>query len=151
MKMYRFLLIFLCIAFLVSCDSLSPIELDGSDDLNIKDTRIDDISELEATYVVTNTTREEKMYGFSSGCQYGFKIERNGKTLFDIRDQLFCTAALTSFTLQPGESKSFPISFEYLSSDVYKKTGPLIRGKYKLVAFLLGDQGAEASQEFALE
>lgn len=151
MKRYYFFLILLCAIFLVSCDSLSPIQLEGTDDLNIKDVRIDDISELEATYVVENNADEVVTYSFSSGCQYGFKIERNGKTLFDIRDQLVCTTVLTSFTLQPGESKSFPISFEYLASDVYEKTGPLIRGKYKLVAFLLDDQGAEASQEFALE
>lgn len=135
--------------FITNCDPISSTDSEVVDALIIKKEQIADLRELEATFTVKNSTSGVQQFGFSSGCQVGYKIKEGDAVIFDSRQFFLCTQALTSFKLDPGEVKQFLISFKYLADDL--KELPELEGKYSLSAFLLNKQKHEASAEFIIE
>lgn len=50
--MYRFIIFILCVGCFYGCDPFTSVELNSSEVLNIKDTRIDNLGELEGTFII---------------------------------------------------------------------------------------------------
>lgn len=121
---------------------------DGSFRLILKNATVESIPDVEAEFTLVNKTLQNQTFGFSSGCQFGFTVERGEEVIFDSRQNLLCTAALTSFTLQPGENKTFPISFNRFGSSTEDDLQDIQSGKYTLTAFLLNEQSPEISKSF---
>lgn len=66
----------------------------------------------KATYSVTNNGTKSETWQFNSGCQFNVSIvDDRGQTVRSLADNRFCTLALTSFTLAPGQSKVFTADF----------------------------------------
>jgi len=133
----------LLIFFLASCNVLNFSEGEVTTDLKLESDEISNIQDIEATFTVRNGTDEAKTYSFNSGCQSAFKVLKEGKEVFDASKNVFCTAALTSLTLQKKESKVITIP-KYFDVE-------LAPGKYTFKAFLIGyENEVEASKEFVV-
>lgn len=111
-------------------------------ELDIKKEKITDLHDIEAEFKLTNISKKQVTYSFSSGCQSGYKIKRNDDVIFDSTKNLLCTMALTNIILKPEESKTIPISLES------RDNKELAKGIYTLKAFLLDSNGVEISASF---
>ena len=160
----RPLYVFLSALLLMGCDTfqstggLSDDDLTGQvqEDnfvLEIDETRVADLKKQFAVFRIVNTSPEAKIFSFRSGCQFAFTLELEDELLLDSREGIFCTAAPTSFTVQPGETKEFNIDFD---SARYSKRisdidiGSNRAGRYTLTAFLRDDQSPELSVKFVV-
>lgn len=126
----------------------APDNVEGPNhlDLEIESDEVEQLTNLEAIFTVTNVSEEEQTYRFSSGCQYGYTISQDEEILFDSRKNIFCTQALTAFSLEPGESKDFSISLANMEEPETMESGT-----YQLNAFLLDDQTPTVSQSFEIQ
>lgn len=142
--------LFLTLFLFSSCDSvpfLSSNEEEGpvQYELELNSEQISQLSHLEATFTVTNVSDEDQNFSFSSGCQYGFTVSKDKSIIFDSRDHIMCSQALTSFTLKPNDSKNFDIELSNAGD-----LEPLEQGTYRLNAFLLDDQSPAVTQSFTI-
>jgi len=112
-------------------------------ELEITSDKIKHLEDVKAQFKLKSLSVKEVIYGFPSGCQFGYTITKNEKTLFDSRKNLGCTAALTEIRLQFGETKTFPISLDIFGIDKSFDTGI-----YELNAFLLENHTPEISASF---
>jgi hypothetical protein len=88
-------------------------------------------SPREVIFSVTNTGSESVEFNFTSGCQVKFVLlDDEGNTAYDSESNTGCTAALSSFTLQPEEVKVFDIKEEWIPDS--------ISGSYILRSELIG-------------
>lgn len=136
---------------LLSCDTdnlLTSLKMTDTVqiELNIKSEEIKRLEEISAQFKLKNISDKKVVYGFPSGCQYGYTVTKNNSTIFDSRKKLFCTAAFTQLKLEPGQTKSFPISLDRF--DINEK---LDKGVYKLQAFLLQDHTPKISASFKVK
>lgn len=109
------------------------INFDSGDlttDLELGDTEITNVQDIDATFTVRNKTDETKEYSFSSGCQISFIITKDGTKIIRSEENLFCTMALASFKLEKDESKTFELP-TYFDID-------LKPGTYTIKAYLIG-------------
>jgi uncharacterized membrane protein len=109
------------------------INFDSGDlttDLELGDTEITNVQDIDATFTVRNKTDETKEYSFSSGCQISFIITKDGTKIIRSEENLFCTMALASFKLEKDESKTFELP-TYFDID-------LKPGTYSIKAYLIG-------------
>jgi hypothetical protein len=84
------------------------------------------------TYTVTNTTGASITWQFSSGKQFDVDVINSaGKVVKHWSDGRYFTMALTSFTLAPGQSKTFNIEVELKDAQ-----GLQLSGAYSLKAYL---------------
>lgn len=120
----------LFVVLLVFCDSLNFGEENLNADLEIENTKISKVSDIEATFTVKNETDKTKGYGFSSGCQVSYLITLNGSKRFKADGNLVCTQALSGFELAPQETKK-------LKLPTYFDTN-LEPGNYTIKAYLIG-------------
>ena len=158
--MTKFLNLMLILLLFSSCDDIlttSSKEADSSltskkmtdtlhMELTIESEHISSLADIKAQFKLTNLSVKEVIYGFTSGCKYGYTVTKNEKTLFDSQKNLACTAALTEIRLKLGETKTFPISFHIF--DINKK---LDKGIYELNAFLLENHTPEISALFEVK
>lgn len=112
---------------------------DLTTDLELEDTEITNVKDIDATFLVRNKTDETKEYSFSSGCQVSFLITKGDTKIIRSEENLFCTMALTSFKLGKDESRSFKLP-TYFDID-------LMPGTYSIKAYLIGYE----DEVFALE
>lgn len=103
---------------------------DLTTDLELEDTEITNVNDIDATFTVSNKTDETKEYSFSSGCQVSFLITKGDTKIIRSEENLFCTMALTSFKLEKDESKTFDLP-TYFDID-------LVPGTYSMKAYLIG-------------
>lgn len=124
---------------LVSCNVINLGSGDLSTELELGDTVITNVQDIDATFSVRNKTDETKEYSFSSGCQVSFIISKNGTKIIKAEEKLICTRALTSFKLDKSESKTLELP-TYFDID-------LKPGTYTIKAYLIGYE----DEVFALE
>jgi Intracellular proteinase inhibitor len=82
---------------------------------------------LDLTLVFTNSTAAPTRFDFNSGCQFNFQIHRGSELVWDHLSRVGCSTALTSFVLQPGESRSFATQWNVRGFD----GGPAATGVYE--------------------
>lgn len=141
--MNRIALIFTLIVFFISCTVLSYGDEELTTDLKIESNEISNIQDIEAIFTIRNETDKSKTYSFNSGCQSAFKVLKGGKEVFDATKKVFCTAVLTSLTIQKRESKVIAIP-RYFDVE-------LSPGKYTFKAFLIGyEDEVNATKEFVV-
>lgn len=112
---------------------------DLTTDLELEDTEITNVKDIDATFLVRNKTDETKEYSFSSGCQVSFLITKSSEKIIKAEEKLICTRALTSFKVPKNESKTFELP-TYFDID-------LKPGTYSIKAYLIGYE----DEVFALE
>lgn len=105
------------------------------------------LQDVKADFTVTNISSQRIRYGYSSGCQYGFTIEKGSKLILDSRQFYGCTQGLTELILRPGQSKTFELPFADISQEQAKN---LEQGVYTISAFLLNNYSKEVSTTFVL-
>ncbi|MBO6572719.1 MAG: hypothetical protein JJ958_09750 [Balneola sp.] len=115
---------------LISCNVINFGSGDLKTDLELEETEITNVQDIEATFSVRNKTDETKEYSFSSGCQVSFLITENSTKIIKAEEKLICTMALTSFKLEKDESKTFELP-TYFDID-------LKPGTYSIKAYLIG-------------
>jgi endoglucanase Acf2 len=98
--------------------------------LKIENNNIDNIQEIEGSFVVTNDSDETIEFSFPSGCQSVFNIYKNGARVFESSKKIVCLRTLTSFELHPNETKSFELFNPF---DIF-----LEHGDYTIKAYLIG-------------
>jgi hypothetical protein len=103
---------------------------DLTTDLELEDTEITTVKDIDATFLVRNKTDETKEYSFSSGCQVSFLISKDGVKKFRSEENLACIAVLTNIELSPNESETFKLPTLF---DV-----ELESGNYSIKAYLIG-------------
>ena len=106
----------------------------------------ENVQDVKLQFRLKNISEKAIVYRFPSGCQYGFTVIKNQDTLFDSREKVGCTAAITLLKIKPGQTKVFRIPFELLDNN--KK---LKKGVYKLNAFLLEGHTPAISTSFKVE
>lgn len=144
---------YICILMLIisGCDAI-PLSFDDDNrdklalSLNMTNDSIETWQDIEAKFTVVNLSNDEVKFGFRSGCQTGFTIEKNEEVLVDSRGVFGCTAALSELKLKPRESKTYTLSLAYASN-----SDPLEPGTYTMTAFLLEDHSNETSTTFEVE
>ena len=114
-------------------------------ELDFKSKQIRSLHDIKAEFRLKNISDEEVVFGFSSSCQSAYKIKRYQNEFLDTTENLVCAAVITSIILEPGETKTFPISFESREDRYIKK------GSYTLKAFLLENHGIEISAAFRVQ
>lgn len=122
--------IFCFSTLLISCNVINFGSGDLTTDLELEDTEITNVNDIDATFTVSNKTDETKEYSFSSGCQVSFLITKGDTKIIRSEENLFCTMALTSFKLEKDESKTFDLP-TYFDID-------LVPGTYSMKAYLIG-------------
>ena len=85
-----------------------------------------ELKELNAKFTLINGSSETKVLDFTSGCQYGYTVETNGKKIYEW--PFACTDALSKISLNPTEKIVFEFSL--------KDRVDLKSGAYKLKAFI---------------
>ncbi len=110
--------------------------------LKLSDDKMGSVQELEATFTVVNGTSETKTIKFTTGCQFAFTIEKDGREVFNLMNLALCTQALTEIVLDPSGKIEFEIS---ISQEFV-----LAPGKYQLKAFLIGHDNLESSKTFTI-
>ena len=161
----RLLSVFLSALLFMGCDTFQSTGGLSGDDLTrqvqkddfilgIDETSVADLKKQFAVFRIVNTSPKDKIFSFRSGCQFAFTLEWEDELLLDSREGIFCTAALTSFTVQPGEKKEFNIDFDAARyskriSDI--NIGSNRAGRYTLTAFLRDDQSPELSVKFVVK
>lgn len=143
-----------------SCDDISSSSSEKTDsflasekttdtlhiELEITSEEIKSLKDIKAQFKLKNLSGEEIVYVFPSGCQLGCTVKKHQNTIFDNRENLLCTGALSYLKLEPYQTKNFPISLGRL--DVNKK---LDKGIYKLNAFLLENHTPKISASFKVK
>jgi hypothetical protein len=119
--------------------------------IDIKDRKIENIEDLKANFTVTNQSSDEVVFGFSSGCQSAFVLKQDGQTLVDSRQFYFCTQALTSFSLAPGEMRTFGVHLDMVGSYMQEELDKIKEGNYHLEVFLRDNQSPKLSGSFTIE
>lgn len=95
-------------AFAGGCSD-SPTEPEGgSVDLRISlsQSTVSPSQKLDWHLVLTNGSSKTVRYDFGSGCQFNFQVHQGSELVWDDSSQQFCTFAVTSIVLQPGQTKS---------------------------------------------
>ena len=158
--MAKYLTLFLVLVLFVSCNDMLISSSEKAEklrssvkttdvlkmELNITSKGIENLEDVEAEFKLKNISGEEIVYGFPSGCQFGYTIVKDQNTLFDSRKNLGCTGALTQLKLKPGQSKTFPISLDRF--DIDKKPD---KGTHELQAFLLEGHTDKISASFIVQ
>lgn len=149
----KFTIVPFCLFILIisGCDAVPLSSDDDKGDelaLNLRMTSdsIETWQDIEAKFTVVNLSNDEVKFGFRSGCQTGFTIEKDGEVLVDSRGVFGCTAALSELKLKARESKTYTLSLANASN-----SDPLEPGTYKMTAFLLEDHSDETSTTFEVE
>ncbi len=98
-------------------------------------------AEAKFTYVVTNRGTSSVTYQFSSGCQFNVELsDAAGRVVLNPIAVRSCIAALTNFTLQPGQSKTFTDTLELRDG-----SGELLNGTYTAKAYLMPRTASSAA------
>lgn len=105
------------------------------------------MQQVKADFTVTNISNRTIRYGFSSGCQHGFTVEKGDKLILDSQQLYGCTTSFSQLNLSPGESKIYTISLADISKE---HTKSLEQGVYTINAFLLNNYSPEVSASFVL-
>lgn len=88
-------------------------------------------------YTVTNGTQTSQTWQFSSGCQYDLTVsDGSGRSVRAVSEGRFCTQALTSVTIAPGQSKTWSGQLELVDRD-----GLLLDGSFTAKATLIPRSG----------
>lgn len=103
---------------------------DLTTDLELEDTEITNVKDIDATFTVSNKTDETKEYSFSSGCQVSYLLSKDGVKKLRSEENLGCIAVLTNIELSPNESETFKLPTLF---DV-----ELESGNYSIKAYLIG-------------
>jgi hypothetical protein len=144
----RFLVFLLPMVMLFSsCDKIPFLASDDIPNeamiLKMASDNIQVMQRIKADFILTNITNKKESYGFPSSCQFGYRVEKGEELLFDSQHGLMCLAVVTSFELDPGESKTFEIDLSNRGN-----VKPLDPGTYTLKAFLLTGNSDTASTTF---
>ena len=115
---------------LISCNVINFGSGDLTTDLELEDTEITNVKDIDATFLVRNKTDETKEYSFSSGCQVSFLLSKDGVKKIRSEENLACIAVLTNIELSPNESETFKLPTLF---DVELETG-----EYIIKAYLIG-------------
>lgn len=103
----------------------------------------------QATYSVTNVGKTSQTWQFSSGCQFNVELfNQAGQSVKSLAETRFCTLALTSVTLAPGETKTWTTEVELEDRDGAQLDGAFT-AKASLIPRLTAPR-AEASASFAV-
>ncbi len=113
--------------------------------ISVSPTRLENgLVSVVITYEVRNAGTGPATFNFPSAKQFDIWVICNGKEVFRESDGKMYTQALTSFTLQPGESKSFsatwtvdPKSAECGEDRPYEIHAELVGQKLKAVSVAL--------------
>jgi len=84
------------------------------------------------TLTVTNASRSLVTLQFSSGQQYDFEVQHEGKIIWRWSADRMFTQALTSFTLGPKENKTFAVTWKQQDNE----GKPVSGGGYEAVGTL---------------
>ncbi len=134
-------ILFLSVALLyVGCSTAFEETLHTT--LKISDDNVESVQELKATFTVINGTSDTQTLKFSTGCEFAFTIEKDGKEVFNSMNLVVCTQATTEVTLDPSSKKEFEVSIN--------QEFELASGKYTLKAFLIGQDDLESSKTFTI-
>jgi hypothetical protein len=90
---------------------------------------------LAVSYTVTNATDRPVTYKFTSGKQFDAWVLANGKEIARESRGKFYTQALTSFALQPGQSKTYNANLP-----IDAQTRKSANGNYEFHAGLVGQK-----------
>ncbi len=97
------------------------------------------------TYTITNAGTTSKTWQFSSGCQTNTQLfDSKGAVVKSLEIARLCIQALTSFTLAPGQSKTFTEELQ-LTGD----NGQLLDGDYTAKMYLQPMNNAPAMEATA--
>src|SRR5690606_28131981 len=130
----------------VNLRSSTKITDDIQMELDRESEEIKRVKDVKLQFKLKNISDEMIVYGFPSGCQYGFTVIKNQDTIFDSREKIGCVAAITHLKLEPGQTKVFPIPFK-----LFNKNKKLTNGVYTLNAFRRQGPTPELSTSFKAE
>lgn len=148
--MYKLLKVIALLLLFIACDETTGSLSDDPKNLvepklEITSDNITPTGSIEVLYALNNFSRKKVTYDFSSGCQFGYRIKKNNKTIYDLTKNVGCTAALTQFDIKPLGLKKFEFSI-YTS----RLNRQLQEGTYTLEAFLYNDNGGRVSKQFVV-
>lgn len=115
---------------LISCNVINFGSGNLTTNLELGDTEITNVQDIDATFTVRNKTDETKEYSFSSGCQVSYLLSKDGVKKLRSEENLGCIAVLTNIELSPNESETFKLPTLF---DV-----KLESGNYSIKAYLIG-------------
>lgn len=99
----------------------------------------------KATFTVTNNGTKSEVFRFNSGCQYAMSlVDDQGKIVNSLLAARLCIAALTTFTLAPGQSKVFVEEIPLTNNG-----GEQLFGNFTAKAFLTPNNGASSAESDA--
>lgn len=127
---------------LSSSGDSTPISLE----LEMTSSDIKTLQDIEADFTVANVSDEEVTYGFSSSCQYGFTVERDGNKLFNSTSIIGCLQVITELKLEPKQIKTYQISLEGMQG-----SDSLEVGTYRLKAFLQNERSPKVNTTFVVD
>lgn len=132
--------ILLSLTFIV-CDNGTKPALDQIVyKLDVPKTEFELADTLTGEFIVTNQTESEKVFNFLNLQQHGFTLTDQNNTVVILYPTGF-SPMLSSFRLQPNESKTYPIRTEFRDHN-----GQLLNpGTYTLSAYLLDGEYPKVS------
>jgi len=98
-------------------------------------------AKVKFAYVIRNRTNDPLTYNFTSSKQWDMWIDRAGKEVFRFSRGRAYLTVLTSFTLEPNESKTFEIEWDQRDNEG-RQVGP---GVYEVYAQLTPAQNPPPS------
>lgn len=101
-------------------------------------------------YRVTNITGNKIDFGFSSGCQFGFKIYQEGEVVFS-SNAFGCTAALTSWEIPAFSTEIKEFEWDHSSFDGSIHHDRKVKsGTYTIIQFLRNGNSPYQSTEVTI-
>jgi hypothetical protein len=96
-------------------------------------------------FTVTNTSSRTQVFRFNTGCQFDVEaVSASGRVVARLSERRFCTFALTTLQLEPGESATYDADFTLEDSN-----GLQLDGDFTLRAFLTTSSGAMGTRPSA--
>jgi len=140
MKTSLVILILLSLIFIVCDNGTKPAPEQIVYKLDVPKTEFERTDTLTGEFIVTNQSESEKVFTFLNLQQHGFTLTDQNNTVVILYPTGF-HPALTSFRLQPNESKTYPIRTEFRDQN-----GQLLDpGTYTLSAYLLDGEYPKVS------
>ena len=106
--------------------------------INIDKKQYSQNESIHMTFTAYNSTNQQKVFNFNSGCQTTYRINNlNGSNFFDASNNIACTQQATSVTIPANGTYSWSITH---SPSTYKI--PL--GTYKILGWIIGQSYFES-------
>lgn len=116
--------------------------------LKIDVPRIDSLQDLEAVFSVRNLSSEDVILEFTTTCEFGYTIEKNGDILYESLKNSGCRPAWSQHHYLPDATYLYNISTAWLSTDIAENASD---GTYQLKAFMAEGNSPAVSTSFYLE